>query len=147
MKLIEITPGEYIGNVAAQMAAIATREGQLVSAKFNDILLTASPFEHPASILARYDQDKEKARRISRKKEREEHMNDSRVAEGNRKIERARTMLEAYNRNPNLFTAAAMANALEKLSSLCRELVEERPGTRCLSCGSDCMSAKQEERI
>jgi hypothetical protein len=71
MKTIEIEPGEYIGNVAARMAAIATREGQLVSAKFNDALLTASPFEPPASILARYDQDVKERQREYRAKKKE----------------------------------------------------------------------------
>jgi hypothetical protein len=72
-------------------------------------------------------------------------MNATLAAEVNRKIERARTILEAYNRNPNLFTGAALANVLEKLIPLCRELVEERPG-RCSSCCGDCVSLDQEER-
>lgn len=44
----------------------------------------------------------------------------------NKKIEWAYIALEAYNRNPSLYSGAAIAHALEKLISLFREIRERQ---------------------
>jgi len=56
---ITFTGGTPIDEAAKELCAVAINSGTSVSGKFNGILLTASPTDDPASVVARYDQESE----------------------------------------------------------------------------------------